>query len=200
MTIDNFQLHETAIFNFVENNYIFTVIIFFLISSLFVNSPIPFATALELIGGYLFGFAHGVVFNIVAMILGSVTGYFIASYIFHDFIQIKLIKNLKSLRSRISKHGISYLISLRFSLAVPYFFINYAAGSAKMPFYKFLISTIIGVVPSAVIYAYGGSTIREIGTMDDLFRPRIILIIILLVIFSLMPVWFRLIKERKSVK
>lgn len=198
LSINNIQLHEMVIFNFVENNFILTVILFFLISSLFVNSPIPFATAIELIGGYLFGFVNGVIFNIIAMTLGSVVGYFIASVLFRDFIEKTFKKNIKKLQKRIRKHGVSYLISLRFVLAIPYFFINYAAGSARMSFYKFFIATIIGVVPSAIIYAYGGSTIREIGTMDDLFHPKVLVIIALLVIFSLIPVWIRLYKKSKA--
>ena len=194
------QIHEDAIFNFVENNYLLTVVIFFLVSALFVNSPIPFATALELMGGYLFGFTHGAVINIIAMFLGSVFGYIIASFLFRAYIEKKLSKYIQKIQREIHRHGISYLISLRFALAVPYFFINYVAGVTRMPFFKFLISTIIGVVPSAVIYAYGGSIIREIGTLEDLFRPRIIIILIILIIFSLMPTWLRLAKKTKNVQ
>ena len=197
LSISNFQLHEEAIFVFVENNYILTVALFFLISSLFVNSPIPFATALELIGGYLFGLVNGVVFNCIAMILGSIVRYFIASYFFRDFIERRFSKSTERLKRNIEKYGISYLVSLRFALAVPYFFINYAAGSARMPFYKFLISTTIGVIPSAFIYAYGGSAIRSIGTMEDLFKPEVILVIVILVLFSLTPVWVGHLKKQK---
>ena len=191
ISISNIQLHEEVIFHFVENNFYLTVLLFLIASAFLVNSPVPFATALELIGGYLFGFANGVVFNVIGMVLGSIVGYCLGKYLFKNYITHKFSTTIHKIQRGIKKYGVYYFMTLRFAIAVPYFLINYVAGTSGIKFFKYLISTVIGVIPSAVIYAYGGSTIREIGALDDLFKPRIILILLLLVAFSLAPIWFK---------
>ncbi|MBU1934825.1 VTT domain-containing protein [Patescibacteria group bacterium] len=181
------------------NYYLLTVLMFFVVSALFVNSPVPLAAALELIGGYLFGFFYGTIFNVIAMIMGSIAGYVIANSLLRDFIETHFSKSIQTIKNKISKDGLFYLMALRFAMAVPYFLINYSGGIARMKFWKFLVSSAIGVIPASIIYAYGGSVIREIGTLDELFQPKVILIIIVLVFFALMPSCIRLFRKKNGV-
>jgi len=181
ISVASIQFYDEIFFQFVDAHYAAAVLMFLFAAVILVNSPIPFAAVLELIGGYLFGFWLGGLINMVAMIIGSVAGYLIASYLFFDLIHRRFKKPILKIEDDVHKYGASYLIALRFIMTFPYFLINYSAGVMRMSFLKFLSATIIGVIPSALIYAYVGNTLREVGMIEDIFKPQVILMLAILV-------------------
>lgn len=195
MTIENVKNNKVMILGFIGNHYFSSVAIFFISCVVFVNSPVPFAAIVKLLGGFFFGFYLGAIYNIAATVLACVIGFSISRYAFKDSFEKRYFNKLKKIELEIEKNGFYYFVFLRLVMVVPYFLINILAGISRISFNKFLYSTVIGVIPASLIYANGGSKLEKINSVNELFRTDIVFSLVLVAILLLTPVLFKKIKN-----
>ncbi len=195
MTIENVKDNKVMILGFISNHYFSSVAIFFISCVVFVNSPVPFAAIVKLLGGFFFGFYLGAIYNIAATVLACVIGFSISRYAFKDSFEKRYFNKLKKIELEIEKNGFIYFLFLRLVMVVPYFLINILAGISRISFNKFLYSTIIGVVPASLIYANGGSKLEQIDSVNELFRVDIVFSFVLVALVLLTPVLFKIIRN-----
>ena len=188
ITIDNIKSNKFQIVNFISNNYLISVLLFFISCIFFINSPIPFAAIIKLLGGFFFGFYLGAFYNIIATILSCLIGFWISRYAFKDVFEKRYYEKLKIIENEIEINGFYYFLSLRLVMVVPYFLINILAGISRVSFKKYLFSTALGVIPASLIYANGGNKLEQINSIHELFRIDIILSLSLVAIIALFPI------------
>ncbi|MGR9115734.1 MAG: TVP38/TMEM64 family protein [Gammaproteobacteria bacterium] len=188
MTIDNIKSHKFEIDYFISNNYFVSVLLFFISCIIFINSPIPLAAIIKLLGGFLFGFYLGALYNITATILACLIGFGISRYTLKEEFEKLYYKKLQSIENEIEKNGFYYFLSLRLVMVAPYFLINILAGISRVSFKKYLFSTTLGVIPASFIYANGGNKLEQISSINELFRYDIIFSIMLIALISLLPI------------
>jgi uncharacterized membrane protein YdjX (TVP38/TMEM64 family) len=188
LNLDFFNEYKDLIAGFVLNHYILSVILFILACTIFVNSPVPLAGILKIMGGFLFGATFGSLFSIVGTFFGALLGFAIARYLLRDLFEKHYGKRLHPIKDEIKENGLMYFITLRFSLVIPYFLIHVLGGISKLSYWKFVVSSLIGVVPGAVIYGVTGSQLEKIESMHDILTKEVMLIMGLLVLFSLIPI------------
>ena len=188
ITIDNIKSNKFQIGNFISNNYLISVFLFFISCIFFINSPIPFAAIIKLLGGFFFGFYLGAFYNIIATILSCLIGFWISRYAFKDIFERLYYERLKRIENEIEINGFYYFLSLRLVMVVPYFLINILAGISRISFRKYLFSTTLGVIPASLIYANGGNKLEQINSIHELFRIDIILSLSLVAIIALFPI------------
>ena len=188
ITIDNIKSNKFQIVNFISNNYFVSVLLFFISCIFFINSPIPFAAIIKLLGGFFFGFYLGAFYNIIATILSCLIGFWISRYAFKDVFEKRYYEKLKIIENEIEINGFYYFLSLRLVMVVPYFLINILAGISRVSFKKYLFSTALGVIPASLIYANGGNKLEQINSIHELFRIDIILSLSLVAIIALFPI------------
>ncbi|MGR9053606.1 MAG: TVP38/TMEM64 family protein, partial [Gammaproteobacteria bacterium] len=75
MTIENIKHNKVQISRFIADHYSLSVVLFYLSCAVFINSPVPFAAVVKLLGGFFFGFHLGAVYNITATILACLVGF-----------------------------------------------------------------------------------------------------------------------------
>ncbi len=188
MSMEFLNEYKDVIAAFVLNNYYFSVILFIVACALFVNSPIPLAGVLKIMGGFLFGATLGSVFNIVGTLIGALVGFSIARYLLHDLFEKKYGKRLHPVKDEIKNNGLMYFMALRFTLIFPYFLIHILGGISKINYWKYFVSTLIGVIPGSIIYGYTGNQIEQVDQVHDMFTWEIGIMTSLLIVFSLLPV------------
>ena len=188
ITIDNIKSNKFQIGNFISNNYLISVFLFFISCIFFINSPIPFAAIIKLLGGFFFGFYLGAFYNIIATILSCLIGFWISRYAFKDIFERLYYERLKRIENEIEINGFYYFLSLRLVMVVPYFLINILAGISRISFRKYLFSTTLGVIPASLIYANGGNKLEQINSIHELFRIDIIFSLILVAFVALFPI------------
>ncbi len=186
-TIDNIKNNKIFIKEFITHNYIFSVFLFFISCIVFVNSPVPFAALLKVMGGFFFGFQLGAVYNIIATIFACLTGFLLSRYAFKDDFEKIYYQRLKKVESEIETNGFYYFLTLRLVMVVPYFLINIIAGLSRISATKFLLSTILGVIPASLIYANGGNKLEQINSISELFRIDIAASLFVIALISLVP-------------
>lgn len=191
ITLETIKENKLWISHFVDENYAFSVFLFFLSCIIFINSPVPFAALLKLLGGFFFGPFLGAIYNIAATIVACLVGFGLSRYAFKETFEKKYYHRVKDIESKIEKNGFYYFLTLRVVMVVPYFLINISAGISRISFKDFLLSTLLGVVPSSLIYANGGNQLEKIDSVSDLLTGEVVVSILLIACVVLLPAYFR---------
>lgn len=195
LTIESVENNKIWINEFIKNNYLFSVLLFFLSCVIFVNSPIPLAAIIKVLGGFFFGFYLGAIYNVIATALACLIGFGISRYALKEIFEKVYYERVRNIETELENNGFYYFLTLRIIMVVPYFIINIMAGISKVSFKKYLFSTILGVTPASLIYANGGSKLEHISSISELFESDVVVSLLLIALVSLVPV---LVKKTKA--
>lgn len=114
------------------------------------------ATIFTVLGGAIFGPWIGAMLSWGGSMLGTVLTHWLAQYVAQKplrrvFGEHRILKHLKD------HDDVRALLRLRVIPIAPFAVLDYAAGVAGVSLRRLLTATAIGIVPSAVAYAYVGS-------------------------------------------
>jgi uncharacterized membrane protein YdjX (TVP38/TMEM64 family) len=179
------------LYELVQKNYALSLFIFILIVALFTTIFSPGIIFLTIAGGILFGFVPGALASNVGMTLGSALAFLSSRYLLHDLVKSLFGKRFEAFAKHIRKEGRSYLLFLRLSPVIPAFVINLFSGLTKIHLWTFIWTTSLGSLPADFIYAYLGNEIKDFKTFDQVFASEISMALLLLALFSLLPLWLR---------
>lgn len=196
ITIENVRSNKVWVTEFIKDNYFFSVFLFFISCIVFVNSPVPFAAVIKVLGGFFFGLHMGAIYNIISTVIACLVGFAISRYAFKEMFEKAYFERVKSIETDIETNGFYYFLSLRLVMIVPYFLINILAGISRVSFKKYLFSTLLGVMPSSLIYANGGNKLEQVDSISGLFQSEMIIAIILIALMSIFPVLMKKINMR----
>lgn len=118
---------------------------------------IPFGfipvSPLVVASGFVFGPVWGSIYSIIGMLVGGVIGYYVARLLGRDFIIQIAGPKLKRAEKVFERQGFWPLVQARF-LPIPFAFIGFAAALAGVGTARFMITTVIGVLPVTVVHTY----------------------------------------------
>ena len=86
------------------------------------------------------------------------------------------------------KKGWLYLLMLRCLPLIPFFMINLFAGLTNVRLSTFIWTTIIGLLPTSLIFCYAGTQIKHINCFADIFTAPIIIALLLMLVLVFLPV------------
>ncbi|HSH01830.1 MAG TPA: TVP38/TMEM64 family protein [Anaerolineae bacterium] len=138
---------------------------------LYTLRPIIFfpATALTLLGGFLFG-PIGLVYTIVGANASAMVAYGIGWYLGEDLLQEQEGTGfIQRYTKRMRENSFETVLLMRL-LFLPYDVVNYAAGVLKINWQGFLWGTVIGSLPGTVSFVLLGTSF---GTLDDLLAGNV---------------------------
>jgi uncharacterized membrane protein YdjX (TVP38/TMEM64 family) len=134
---------------------------FTLVYAISVALLIP-STVLSVAGGALFGFWIGVAAALIGGVVGSSIAFLLGRHAMRRFVARRLasMPRYQAIERAVSKRGRRIVFLLRLSPVVPFNFLNYALGLTAISLADFTWAG-IGMVPSAVVYAYFGKVTGE---------------------------------------
>lgn len=144
--------------------------------------PVP---VLALAGGLCFGLFTGSLYTFIGAFFNSSFMFFMARYIGGDAIE-KLIREKMSseIKEKFDKNNHRNIMVLIFTLRliplVPYNVINYCAGLTKVPYKRYTIATMLGIIPGTLVFLNLGE--KTIDVMSPEFTIAILALILLIVI------------------
>lgn len=141
-------IHKRPIFSGITYSIIFFIV---------TLTALPATLALLAIGGFLFGTLTGSLYALAAMLASSVTVFTLSKRMFGNYVQHKYAHELAKFNNNFKHYGFYYLIIVRAVPIIPFFIVNAAAGFTRMSTQTFIISTLIGVIPTIVVCCYLGS-------------------------------------------
>lgn len=209
-----FDIHKLFSFNvigenynvlkgYIDNQYIFSLLLFSLAYILTVAFSIPGASILSLLYGALLGTFIAGTLIVVSATIGATIIFLAAKYAFHDSLKRRAGPWLSKMQAGFNENAFSYMMFLRLVPAFPFFIVNVVPAFLGVRLSIYIITTFIGIIPGTFVYASIGSGIGYIlqqGRTPDLSvlsSPEVLLPLAALGFLALIPVAYKKIKGKQ---
>ena len=206
--------NRSDISNFRDENFILSIILFWLFYFLLVVFSLPGAAVASVSGGFLFGLNLGLLINVTAASTGATVLFILVRY------GLKSFKYSRSsdfdnnfavkIKNGLIQNQVSIMLILRLVPLVPFFLANILPALVGVRLFNFIWTTVIGIIPGGIVFTWIGAGVGEVFDRNEypdielLFTPAIlgpllglaalILIPMILRHFGLLP---RMIMEQK---
>ncbi len=191
-----FDLHHLMDLQFIKSQHSF-------LQELYANHPIqvivafstlyivttalslPTVIFLSVLGGAVFGLITGAIIVCIASTLGATLSFLMSRWIFHDMVQARFSHYLKRFNAGMKKHGAFYLFTLRTTPVVPFFIVNIVMGLTNIRTQLFFWVSLVGMIPSKLIYVNAGTQLATIEHFSDILSARVLLSLLSLALIPL---------------
>ncbi len=119
----------------------------------------PGAFVLTIAGGMLFGTVAGALGAVVGVNLGGIVAFLAARRALAR--GVSLGAKGEAMRAGMAKEGIPFLLVLRTTPLLPYWVVTLAAAAANLSLRRFLIGSVLGVIPPCFVFARLGAGLAE---------------------------------------
>lgn len=182
-----------------------SVLIYMVAYMVLVAFSIPGAMFMTMAGGFLFGPWLGTASAVVGMTCGASIMFFVARTALGGLLRrsIKAGGLIEKIQAGVEANAFTYLLVLRLIPAVPFWLCNIASGFVPIPVRTYLIATVLGIIPSTLVYSGFGSGLDhvfDLGQKPDMSimtNPRMMLPLIGLCLLSVIPLVFHAWKVRR---
>lgn len=170
----------------------FAYIIAYILNTISILPPIA---ALSLTAGIAFGEVMGAVYLMTGAMLGTSVTFMISRYFGRNLVERMLRGRLKGLDEKMGRKGFETVLFFRLIPLVPYEALNYFAGLTRIKFRDYFLASFLGFIPGVVIAAFFGASLGEIKNFKDLFAPKFLTAVFLMVGIILIPVIYKIIRK-----
>lgn len=199
--------HRADLLALRDANYALSVVLFVLAYMAIVSFSLPGATVATLTGGFLFGLFPGVLFNMAGASLGAMALFLAVRAGFGASVAARIEAQggrVAWAREALAKNEWEVLFLMRVTPVVPFFVANLLPAILNISFVKFAVTTVLGIVPGALVLTSVGSGLGEVfaaGDQVDLiaaFRSDLALPVLGLVALGVLPMIVRAWRSRRS--
>ena len=143
--------------DFIKSFGSFSWLVYILATTLeIIIAPIP-SIIITVAGSLIFGSFNATILTIIGSFLGNIITYFIAKYYGNEYFENLISEKKRALFYKYSeKYGPLVLFILRLNPITSNDIFSYLAGLIGIPFWKFLLSTMLGVTPMIFMVSYFG--------------------------------------------
>jgi uncharacterized membrane protein YdjX (TVP38/TMEM64 family) len=165
------------------------VIIGFFMIAVVIN-PLPSAP-IALAAGFAYGHTWGTVYVVIGSVSGAFIAFLIARLLGHDILYKWFGEKLKVGLLGSQRGLMGMIVVFRLLPFISFDIVSYAAGLTNITWWRFLLATTVGIIPASFLLAHFGS---EMGTGDP---NRIGLTVLLLGFMTVIPVVVKVMLDRK---
>ena len=124
----------------------------------FYPSEIITATA-----AYVYGFVPGLAIVIVGWLLAALVSYALGRAVGRPLLSRLLGRRFTALKRTFHRGGAALLLSGRLIPVVPFAFLGYATGAARVSLWRFAWTTVVGYLPLTAAVAYLGASAETLS-------------------------------------
>lgn len=121
---------------------------------------------LSIAGVLMWGWLRGAITELICATIGAVFPFLIARTAMRDWVSQRLRRHDR-IAELVDREGFTLLLVLRVVPIIPYTALNYVAGFTTITPAKYILATLLGMIPSTFIFAYFVDAVVQ-GVM----RPR----------------------------
>lgn len=130
--------------------------------ALAVSLGLPGALLLTLTGGFLFGWVLGGIGALCGAVVGAAFVFLLARHVLADLARRIVAGRMERLGAGFRKDAASLMLFLRLVPLFPFALVNLAASILGVPFWTFLWTTLVGILPGTFTFAFAGSGLQGI--------------------------------------
>ncbi len=167
---------------------------FVLAYAAFTALSLPTGLLMSTLGGFLFGTVWGGSLIVVGATLGATLVFVVARTVLGNLLRARAGPFLQKLEAGFREDALSYMLVLRLVPLFPFWLVNLAPAFLGVRLSTFVLGTLVGIVPGALVFASVGTGLGAIlesgGTPDGsaFLQPRVLLPVAGLVVLALIPV------------
>ena len=145
----------------------------------------PPTLIMMVMSGVLFGPFVGSLALWTGLLLGCIGAFLIARFLAQDFVTARLGGRAARFNEQLMENGFSVVFIARILGLPPYEIVNYASGLSKILFRDFLLASMLGSIPSAILFAVLGDRLLNPDLKDPLLYAVPVFFVIALVVTRL---------------
>ncbi|EHD0098008.1 TVP38/TMEM64 family protein [Vibrio vulnificus] len=189
LTLDNAKAQQLALYSFIEENFLFASISYFVIYVGLTAFSVPGATVVTLLGAALFGFWYSLLLVSFASTIGATIAFLSSRYLLKDWVQARFGDKLSAINQGVEKDGAFYLFSLRLIPVFPFFLINLLMGLTPISIGRYYLTSQIGMLPGTAVYLNAGTQLADINSLSGILSPTVLASFALLGVFPIAVKW-----------
>ena len=145
------------------------------------------ASVFVIAAGFIWGWVLGSVYSLIGGLVGAIASFYVGRFVGDGMLE-KFGRVGRMVAKQVDHAGFRSLLVLRFIPGIPFAVLNYGAGVAGVRVRDFLGSTLIGIVPSMLVFTYCADALFN-GSMSegDAFK-RLAIVCALMLVITLLPV------------
>ena len=183
-TLDAIIKNNNLLLEYVQKNKYFSILLLYSIFLILLICFIPIASIMVILSSYLFGLFITIPISILVVTIGGLLNFFLLKKINFKKIFEKANSYALKLQNKIKKNEFQYILILRL-IPMPFIIQNAVMVILNVRLQNFLIATMIGVTPYAIIYSLAGYKLKEliyskesIGLKDIINYENFLIIVI----------------------
>lgn len=188
LTFEALKAHRQELDGFISVNPILSGAMYSTVMALIIGLTCPGATMLSFTGGVLFPQPYAAIFAYFGYVMGASLSFAAVRYIFQDTCRRRLKHRpmFTKFEQNARRNAFMYLILARYTMVLPFWFVNSMSAIVAVPFTTFVGATLVAVIPGSLVYTTAGralgnmldrSDVAEISTkqlvLDALFDPNV---------------------------
>ena len=185
-SLQNIKVQYQNLLHYYDKNKLLIHIIFIFIYIITTAFSLPFALALTLIGGALFGFWYGLILVSFGSTIGATIAFLIARFVGYEYVRINYKNQLSKFYNGFKKEGAFYLFALRMVPLFPFFMINILTALMPIKTRTFYWVSQVGMLPGTILYVFAGTQLSEIKSLSDIMSPILIVTFIFIGFFPIL--------------
>lgn len=179
LTFERVQSAGHRLIAYVQNNYWWSVFLYFLTFIVGTIGALPVGILLSVLAGFLFGTIFGTFYAVLAATLGQTIIFIGLRYFFTDWVQQKYSDELVWFNREVESKGGRYIILMQILPITPTALLAAVAALSPMPLIKFFGATFAGLIPGTLIYVLAGNKLYEADSLQSVMSPLIVFVLIL---------------------
>ena len=144
------------------------------------------SVGLSVLGGVIFGFFPGLLYNLIAINLGSSLAFGLSRILGRDFFK-KLFKSdkMQSLEEMIERRGLRVVIVLRILPIFPFNVVNFGSAWFKLRYRDYCLGSLIGMFPATLAFTYFANAVFA-GERNTAFELMILLGVVAAILLAIL--------------
>jgi Uncharacterized conserved protein len=168
-TYEFIKKNRNLLLDFKENNFLLTIIIFFVSCILWVLL-LGFGSPVALLGGFIFGKWFGTLIVIFSLTIGATCLYLFANFFLKELIKEKFEKKFGKMLNNFKKNEFIYFFIYRFVGGIPFFIANILPTLFNIKVKNYFFGSLFGMMPGIFIISSLGSGLEKIIN-ENLAQP-----------------------------
>ena len=195
-TIQFLKENHVLVLKYINENYFYSIIFFYLLFLILLFFFLPVASIMVIFSSYLYGTLTTIFLSVVIITLGGVSNVFLLKKLTFARIFNKAKYYAEIIKNKIKENEMQYLIMLRF-IPMPFIIQNAILTLLNTSRFKFIISTILGILPWMIIYSLAGYKLRELINLnneigiDNIINYENFFIIVLLFLLIFLSIYLK---------
>ena len=145
-----------------KSNLFLVILVFFLLTILWVFPFLGFGSPVALMGGFILGKWIGTVVVVLGLSIGGTFLYIFGNYFLKDLIREKFLNKYQNLEIKFKKSEFFYLLVYRFIGGIPWVISCLLPTIFNVKAVNFFFATLIGIIPQIFLAVSIGSGIEKL--------------------------------------